>query len=200
MRRFLTGFVVAAVAAVVPALALAGNQEVAEQIANRLRSSGQMSDYKIGVKYQNGTAWLHGRVSSPEQMNTALRLVFKTSSVDRVVNQLTVTPSEVAQPAETELAKTDADENDSGDDQATPSSYNPLREQDAAPVAETRQPQKMSLAKRLPPTPTNCQAPTRRRASNKLPLRNRKSFQGNWRCQDTPSRWPEWLASRPTWR
>ena len=35
MRRFLTGFVVAAIIAVVPALALAGNQEVAEQIANR---------------------------------------------------------------------------------------------------------------------------------------------------------------------
>ena len=78
MRRFLMGFVVAAIIAVVPALALAGNQEVAEQIANRLRNSGQMSDYKIGVKYQDGTAWLRGRVSSEEQMKTALRLVFQT--------------------------------------------------------------------------------------------------------------------------
>ena len=72
MRRFLTGFVVAAIAAVVPALALAGNQEVAEQIASKLRNSGQMSDYKIGVKYQDGTAWLRGRVASEEQMKTAL--------------------------------------------------------------------------------------------------------------------------------
>jgi len=56
MRRFLTSFVVAAIAAVVPALALAGNQEVAEQIASRLKTSGQMSDYKIGVKFQEGTA------------------------------------------------------------------------------------------------------------------------------------------------
>jgi len=149
MRRFLTGFVVAVVAAVVPALALAGNQQVAEQIANRLRSSGQMSDYKIGVKYQNGTAWLHGRVSSPEQMKTALRLVFKTASVDRVVNELAVTPSEVAQPAKTELARINANKNDPGDGQATPAGYNPLREQDAAPVAKTQQPQKMSLARRL---------------------------------------------------
>ena len=93
MRRLLTGFVVAAIAAVVPTLALAGNQEVAEQIAHNLRHSGQMSDYKIGVKYQDGTAWLLGRVSSEEQMNTALRLTFQISSVNRVVNDLTVAGS-----------------------------------------------------------------------------------------------------------
>ena len=81
MRRFLTGFVVAAITAVVPALALASNQEVAEQIANKLRNSGQMSDYKIGVKYQDGTAWLRGRVASEEQMKTALRLAFQTPGV-----------------------------------------------------------------------------------------------------------------------
>jgi hypothetical protein len=148
MRRFLTGLVVAA-AAVVPALAIAGNQEVAEQIANRLRTSGQMSDYKVGVKYQDGTAWLHGHVSSQEQMNTAMRLVFKTASVDRVVNQLVVTPSDAAQPAETELAQDNASHNDSGDDQTTQSGSNPLRDQDAAPVAETQQPTKVSFMKRL---------------------------------------------------
>ena len=38
MRRFLTGFVVAAAIAVVPALALANNQQVAEEIANRLQN------------------------------------------------------------------------------------------------------------------------------------------------------------------
>ena len=57
-------------------MALAHNQEVAEQIANKLRHSGQMSDYKIGVKYQDGTAWLRGRVSNQDQMNTAIRTDF----------------------------------------------------------------------------------------------------------------------------
>ena len=98
MRRLFTSFVVAAIAAVAPAMALAGNQEVAEEIANRLRNSGQMSDYKVGVKYQDGTAWLRGRVASQEQMETALRLVFRTQRVDRVVNQLAIAPS---QPART---------------------------------------------------------------------------------------------------
>ena len=36
-----------------------------------------MSDYKIGMKYQDGTAWLCGRVASDEQMNTAIRLTFQ---------------------------------------------------------------------------------------------------------------------------
>ena len=74
MRRILSGFVVAVVFAVVPAMALAGNQQIAEEIANRLKTSGQLSDYSIGVKYQNGTAWLQGHVTSAEQMKTALRL------------------------------------------------------------------------------------------------------------------------------
>ncbi len=145
MRRFLLGFVFAAVTAVVPALALAGNQQVAEEIAKRLRTSGQMSDYKIGVKYQNGTAWLHGRVSSPEQMKVALRLTFKTGSVERVVNELSVVPSETAQPAKAELAQTDAH---AARNQATPAAYNPLREQDAS-EAKIKQSEKPSLLKRL---------------------------------------------------
>ena len=73
MRRFLAGMVVAAATVLVPMFALAGNQEVAEQIAGNLRQSGQLKSYKIGVKFQDGTAWLRGRVADPEQMNTALR-------------------------------------------------------------------------------------------------------------------------------
>jgi len=134
MRRLLIGFVVAAVAAVVPTLALAGNQEIAEQIAYRLRNSGQMNDYKIGVKYQNGTAWLHGRVASEEQMNTALRLVFQTPGVSRVVNELALASPEAVETAAAENAP-----------QATPSSSNPLRDRSAAPAGKKQ----LSLVKRL---------------------------------------------------
>ena len=90
MRRFFVGMVVAAVAALVPMWAVAGNQEVAEQIAASLRDSGLLHGYKIGVKYQEGTAWLRGQVASREQMNTALQLVYKTPGVTRVVNNLAV--------------------------------------------------------------------------------------------------------------
>ena len=120
MRRLLTGLLVAAITAVVPALALAGNQEVAQNIANQLRGSGQMNDYQIGVKYQDGTAWLRGRVASQEQMEAALKLAFRTPEVERVVNQLSINPTEKGAASE--------------------SAQNPLRGE---------QPQKLGLVKRL---------------------------------------------------
>lgn len=114
MRRIVTGFVMAVSMAVVPTLALAGNQEVAEQIAKNLRNSGQLTDYKIGVKFQDGTAWVRGRVSDQNQMSAALRLVFQTPGVNRVVNDLTIA-SDDATDAQTAESSTD--------------SQNPLRDQ-----------------------------------------------------------------------
>jgi hypothetical protein len=123
MRRMLIGFVVAAIA-IVPTLALAGNQQVAEQIAHKFKHSGQMSDYKIGVKYQDGTAWLFGRVASEEQMNTALRLTFQIASVNRVVNDLTVPGSESAQPADNDSPGANPLRN-ADDEQPAPQSERP---------------------------------------------------------------------------
>lgn len=99
MRRLILSWVVAATAALVPTWALAGNQEVAEQIAVSLKESGQMQGYKIGVKFQDGTAWLRGQVNSADQMNTALRIAFQTPGVTRVVNNLSIAGQEAAQPA-----------------------------------------------------------------------------------------------------
>ena len=100
MRRLLIGVAVAAVTAAMPLLAFAGNQEMAEQIAQSLRSSGKMSDYKIGVTYQDGTAWLRGRVTSQEQMKTALRLAMRAQGVKRVVNELSIDGQEMEEAAE----------------------------------------------------------------------------------------------------
>lgn len=94
MRRLLVGMVVLAATALAPLWAMAGNQEVAEKIAANLRQSGQLRGYKIGVKFQDGTAWLRGQVTNHEQMNTALKLVFQTPGVTRVVNNLTVADDE----------------------------------------------------------------------------------------------------------
>jgi hypothetical protein len=93
MRRLSYVLTVAAAVLVLPTLAMAGNQEVAEQVAANLRQSGQLQSYKVGVKFQEGTAWLRGRVASHEQMNAALRVAFQTEGVERVVNNLTVDPT-----------------------------------------------------------------------------------------------------------
>jgi hypothetical protein len=120
MRRLFVGMVVAATTAVVPLWAMAGNQEVAEQIAANLRTSGELHGYKIGVRVQDGTAWLSGRVSSDAQLDAALELASKTEGVARVVNELTVSegdsgsgsvqqvdgalgPEQVGQPISTDL-------------------------------------------------------------------------------------------------
>jgi len=125
MRLLLRGFVIAIFAAV-PALALADNQQMAEQIAQKLRTSGQLSAYKIGIKYQDGTVWVRGRVASQEQMYTALKLIMHTAGVERVVNELSIAPTPVK-------------ENE-------PLSYNPLRSESVAGGQQTRQ---VGLVKRL---------------------------------------------------
>ncbi len=94
MRRFVSGWLVAVLVAAFASAAWAGNQEVAERIAQSLRQSGRMQDYKIGVKYQEGTVWLVGRVASEQQLATALNLVMQSPGVERVVNNLSVSQPE----------------------------------------------------------------------------------------------------------
>ncbi|MBN2577460.1 MAG: BON domain-containing protein [Pirellulales bacterium] len=96
MRRFFT-MMAAGTFAMLPLMVLAGNQEVAEKIAKNLRKSGQMSDYQVSVKFQDGTAWLRGHVSNPEQLSTAMKIAFRTRGVSRVVNELSVGPQETDQ-------------------------------------------------------------------------------------------------------
>ncbi|MBX7075339.1 MAG: BON domain-containing protein [Pirellulales bacterium] len=67
-----------------------GNREIALQIGKDLRASGQLTDYNISVKYKDGTAWLSGRVSNEQQLETALSLAQQCEDVTRVVNQLQV--------------------------------------------------------------------------------------------------------------
>ena len=100
MRCCLAGVLLAAVAAMLPAEATAGNQQTAERIALALKQSGRLRNYRIAVLYQNGTVWLKGNVATQEQMNTALELAFETPGVSRTVNHLAVTSGDTLQAAE----------------------------------------------------------------------------------------------------
>ena len=146
MRRIFTGLAMAAFIAVVPALALAGNQEIAEKIAHKLRNSSQMIDYKIGIKCQDGTVWVRGRVVDREQMSTALRLVFQTPGVNRVINELSTASTEAASSQPVPLPSRYASQQPST--QELPDRENPLRGTNES-AARARQPQKLGLVKRL---------------------------------------------------
>ncbi len=100
MRRLLTT-IVAAAATLIPVLALAENpnQQMAQQIANHLRQSGQLHQYKIAVKYKDGTAWLQGQVRDAEQARTAMNLALEPEGVERVVNNLFIGQVEPVAPS-----------------------------------------------------------------------------------------------------
>jgi hypothetical protein len=87
MRRLLVVSLIATVAGLIPAIAWAGNQEkeIANQIRDRLKSSGQLIDYKVSIKYLNGTAWLQGRVHDADQKRRAEQLVLEVPGVKSVV-------------------------------------------------------------------------------------------------------------------
>jgi len=89
MRRFWTtlamGFAILS-----PAFAMAGDQEVAQQIGQNLKNSGKLKGYSINVKVHEGVAQLNGSVSSAQQLDDALSIAEVTPGIERVVNNLSV--------------------------------------------------------------------------------------------------------------
>lgn len=96
MRRFLCTMAMASMAALATTPAVAGSEEdqaAAQQIAVILRDSGRMRNYSVGVKYNNGTVWLSGRVSSEQQLQAALEVISDIEGIEQIVNNLTVSPA-----------------------------------------------------------------------------------------------------------
>lgn len=93
MRNSVKRLLLAALVASLAGPAMADDQQVAEQIAKGLRTSGQLKDYSVGVKYKDGTAWLKGRVTSRQQQAAAVAVAKKSPGVKKVVSDLTVAPA-----------------------------------------------------------------------------------------------------------
>jgi hypothetical protein len=68
----------------------AQDKAIAQEIGSQLKTSGQLQDYRIGVKYKDGVAALSGTVANQQQLITAVRLTQRMSNVSQVVNNLTV--------------------------------------------------------------------------------------------------------------
>ncbi|MBX7166488.1 MAG: BON domain-containing protein [Pirellulales bacterium] len=93
MRRFILAAALAA-AALAPLRASADEQAIAQQIAGRLKTSGKLQNYKVGVQYNEGTATLEGRVSSVQQMAAALAVAKQQPGVKQVINKLSIAPGD----------------------------------------------------------------------------------------------------------
>jgi len=93
MRKAIVCLAIAALA-LAPALRAAADADsdrtAAQAIAKNMKESGQLKDYRVGVKFQDGVAWLMGTVTSPEQSEIAERIANQTAGVGKVINKLDV--------------------------------------------------------------------------------------------------------------
>ncbi len=144
MRQFFMVMLVAVATGLVPAMVRADspNQEAAKQIRDHLRDSGQLANYKIAVRYLNGTVWLQGHVHDQDQLNKAVALVFSTKgiAINQVIrDELTIEGAKSDSPSHSVAAKANAanplrgTETDVNRARALPSSYYPGHA--ATPVA-----------------------------------------------------------------
>jgi len=81
----------------------AGDENTAQMIAKNLKRSGKLKDYRVGVKYEDGVAWLMGTVTSPQQKRIAEQLARQSEGVQHVVSKLEVEMAEGSQLADQQL-------------------------------------------------------------------------------------------------
>jgi hypothetical protein len=79
--------------ALLPCPTASVNQRIADIIANHLRQSAQLRDFNVDIVFQDGTAELAGTVADQPQRDEILRVVQGVPGVERVLNQLVLTPS-----------------------------------------------------------------------------------------------------------
>ncbi|TWU00196.1 periplasmic protein [Botrimarina colliarenosi] len=138
-------------------------EQMASQVAQSLRESGQLQNYRVGVKYEDGVAWLLGSVTSADQSATAERLAREVEGVSHVVNKLEIVEASAAEKVETKT-------------------------NDALQLASLDQPELEAPAP-LPPNPAAmpaAQAPSRQAPSRGMPLAMRQMGGGQPNMQQRP--------------
>lgn len=74
------------------------DEQVAQQIAQQLKVSGRLKDYRVGVKYKEGVAWLLGTVTSEQQKKAAELIAGSCEGVVHVVSKLEIEGGTQPQP------------------------------------------------------------------------------------------------------
>ena len=104
MRSFFLGLATVLVVlaiAIQPTSASSKDETIAKGIADQLKESGLLKDYRVGVKYREGVVWLSGSVTSPRQKEIAELIVHNCGGVEHVVSKLEVDQPEGVQTAST---------------------------------------------------------------------------------------------------
>ena len=79
------------------ARAAMSDETMAQLIANDLKESGRLKDYRVGVKYKDGVAWLMGTVTSRQQKQVAELIAGNCEGVVHLVSKLEVEPPQSQQ-------------------------------------------------------------------------------------------------------
>ncbi|TWU27531.1 BON domain-containing protein [Bythopirellula polymerisocia] len=109
MRSFMLGFALLITAlgpAVSTTTAATSNENTAQQIADNLKESGRLKGYRVGVKYEDGVAWLKGTVTSEHQKMLTEEIARNSEGVQHVISKIEVVGiEESATPASFEQSK-----------------------------------------------------------------------------------------------
>ena len=105
MRVFMLGIAVA-VAALMPSVCMANDQEIADYVKTKLQAeqqNGNLSGFNVDMRVDNGAVWFSGFVSSAEQEQLILRTAQDAGhlGVVQVVDDIEIRPA-AATPAVTE--------------------------------------------------------------------------------------------------
>ncbi|QDU25210.1 periplasmic protein [Anatilimnocola aggregata] len=96
MRRYVFQFALLAGMTLVPVVAMGDDNQIAQTIVQKLQAekkTGSLKGFNLELQVQEGTVWLSGRVSTPEQQARALDIARRVQGVKQVVNDITITES-----------------------------------------------------------------------------------------------------------
>jgi hypothetical protein len=100
MRRYVFRLAILALAVIGPSVVRGDDQEIAQQIVEKLQAhkqAGTLKGFSIDLSVEEGTVWMSGHVSNEQQQTTALGIAQRIPGVKQVVNDLSVqTPSATA--------------------------------------------------------------------------------------------------------
>jgi hypothetical protein len=101
MRRYVFHLAILSLAVLGPTVARADDQQIAQQIVQKLQAekqAGGLKGFSIDLSVEEGTVWLSGRVADADQQAKALDIARRIPGVKQVVNDLEVKASPTASP------------------------------------------------------------------------------------------------------
>jgi hypothetical protein len=99
MRRYVFRLAMLSLAVLGPSVVRANDQEIAQQIVQKLQAekqAGTLKGFSIDLSVEEGTVWLSGRVNNEDQQAKALDIARRVPGVKQVVNDLNIAPAATA--------------------------------------------------------------------------------------------------------